>query len=101
VRAISPEVADRPALLAAVLADKDVEGIVALLAGEFPQIYVTQTSSPRALPASELAAIFRAAGANVAGVFENVDAAVKGLCEVSYIACGSITLAGEVAGLLG
>ena len=101
VRAISPEVADRPALLAAVLADKDVEGIVALLAGEFPQVYVTQTSSPRALPASELAAIFRAAGANVAGVFENVGAAVKGLCEVSYIACGSITLAGEVAGMLG
>ena len=101
VRAISPVVADRPALLAAVLADKDVEGIVALLAGEFPRVYVTQTSSPRALPASELATIFRAAGANVADIFENVDAAVKGLCEVSYIACGSITLAGEVAGLLG
>jgi dihydrofolate synthase/folylpolyglutamate synthase len=101
VRAISPVVADRPALLAAVLADKDVEGIVALLAGEFPRVYVTQTSSPRALPASELATIFRAAGAKVAAVFENVDAAVKGLCEVSYIACGSITLAGEVAGMLG
>ena len=100
VRAISPEVADRPALLAAVLADKDVAGIVALLVGEFPSVYVTQTSSPRALPADKLAAIFREAGANVAGVFENVDAAVKGLCEVSFIACGSITLAGEVAGLL-
>lgn len=100
VRAISPEVAERPALLAAVLADKDVEGIVALLAREFPCVYVTQTSSPRALPAAELAASFRAAGADVAGVFENVDAAVKGLCEVSFIACGSITLAGEVAGLM-
>ncbi len=100
VRAISPEVADRPALLAAVLADKDVAGIVALLAGEFPSVYVTQTSSPRALPAEKLAAIFREAGANVVEVFENVDAAVKGLCEVSFIACGSITLAGEVAGLL-
>jgi dihydrofolate synthase/folylpolyglutamate synthase len=100
VRAISPEVAERPALLAAVLADKDVEGIVALLAREFPCVYVTQTSSPRALPAAELAESFRAAGADVAGVFENVDAAVKGLCEVSFIACGSITLAGEVAGLM-
>ena len=91
---------DRPALLAAVLADKDVDGIVALLAAEFPKVYVTQTTSPRALAAHELADKFRAAGANVAGVYATVHEAVEALCEESYVACGSITLAGEVAGLL-
>lgn len=99
VRAIAPAVEDRPALLAAVLADKDVDGIVDLLAHEFPRVFVTQTSSPRALPAHELAASFERAGATVAGVYDDVEAAVAGLCEESYVACGSITLAGEVAGL--
>ena len=99
VRAIAPAVGDRPALLAAVLADKDVDGIVDLLAPEFPRVYVTQTSSPRALPARDLAASFKRAGATVAGIYDDVATAVAGLCEDSYVACGSITLAGEVAGL--
>lgn len=98
VRAISPNVADRPALLAAVLADKDVEGIVGLLAHEFSCVYVTQTTSPRALAAEELAALFRDVGARVAGVFSSVEDALGALRDVPYIACGSITLAGEVAG---
>ena len=100
VRAIAPQVDDRPALLAAVLADKDVEGIVKLLSNEFPCVYVTQTTSPRALPAEELAASFERAGATVAGVYPTVAQAVEALAEVSYVACGSITLAGEVAGIL-
>ncbi|MBP3892910.1 MAG: bifunctional folylpolyglutamate synthase/dihydrofolate synthase [Atopobiaceae bacterium] len=100
VRAIAPDVQDRPPLLAAVLSDKDVDGIVALLAGEFPCVYVTQTSSHRALPADELAGKFRSAGARVGGVYPSVARAVEALCEDSYIACGSITLAGEVAGLM-
>lgn len=99
VRAIAPEVAGRPALLAAVLADKDVEGIVDLLADEFPRVYVTQTFSPRALPAEQLGEAFRRRGADVAGVFATVAEAIEALCGESYIACGSITLAGEVAGL--
>ena len=61
---------------------------------------MTQTTSPRALPASELAGKFLAAGANVAGIFATVSEAVEALCEETYVACGSITLAGEVAGLL-
>lgn len=99
VRAIAPDVADRPALLAAVLADKDVEGIVGLLAHEFSRVYVTQTASPRALAAEELATLFQDVGAQVAGVFSTVADALDALREVPYIACGSITLAGEVAGL--
>jgi dihydrofolate synthase/folylpolyglutamate synthase len=100
VRAIAPVVADRPALLAAVLADKDVEGIVELLSPEFPRVYVTQTSSHRALAAERLAALFEVAGAQVAGVYPTVEAALDALRDESYVACGSITLAGEVAGLL-
>lgn len=96
VRAIEPEVENRPTLLAAVLADKDVRGIVALLAREFPHVVCTQTSSHRALPAEELAELFRCARADVAGVYPSVRDAVSALCGDSYVACGSITLAGEV-----
>lgn len=100
VRAIEPHVRNRPKLLCAVLADKDVRGIADLLARAFPSVVCTQTSSPRALPADELASLFREAGAHVAGSYPTVREAVSALCEDSFIACGSITLAGEVAGIL-
>ncbi len=97
VAAVAPNKEERPLLLCAVLADKDVEGIVALLAAAFPRVAVTQTSSPRALPAHELANLFEGAGADVVGEYANVGQATSALCEESYVACGSITLAGEVA----
>ena len=100
VRAIAPRVEDRPALLAAVLADKDVAGIAELLAPEFPCVHVTQTSSPRALHAAELAQIFESKGATVVGTYPSVEEALEALRGISYVACGSITLAGEVAGLM-
>jgi dihydrofolate synthase / folylpolyglutamate synthase len=99
VRSFAPDVASRPQLLCAILADKDVAGIVGLLAREFPAVAVTQTSSPRALEAEELAGLFRDAGANVVGTYSDVRSAVDGLAGRSYVACGSITLAGEVAAL--
>ena len=98
--AIEPDIARRPALLAAVFADKDVESICELLAGAFPRIYVTATSSPRALPAHELAQIFSAHKATPQAIFDNVELALASLTEESLIGCGSITLAGEVIGLL-
>lgn len=96
---VAPERDERPVLLAAVLADKDVAGIVRLLAEAFPRVAVTQTASPRALPAAELAERFAAAGAEVVGTYPTVEAAASALCGESYVACGSITLAGELAGL--
>ena len=96
---VAPNREERPVLLAAVLADKDVAGIVARLAAAFPRVAVTQTSSPRACPAPELAAAFAAAGAEVVGTYPTVEAAASALCGESYVACGSITLAGELAGL--
>ncbi len=100
VRQIEPDVPARPTLLCAVLADKDVEGIVGLLASEFPRVALTQTSSPRALPHDELARRFSDAGAAVCGGYPTVAEALAALCGDSLVACGSITLAGEVAALV-
>ena len=99
VEAVAPKRPERPVLLAAVLADKDVAGIVAPLAEAFPRVAVTQTSSARALPAAELARAFRDVGAQVVGSYSSVEAAASALCGESYVACGSITLAGELVGL--
>ena len=96
---VAPNRAERPVLLAAVLSDKDVAGIVSLLAAAFPRVAVTQTASPRALPAPELACAFAAAGSELAGTYPTVEAAASALCGESYVACGSITLAGELVGL--
>ena len=98
---VAPHVDERPALLCAVLADKDVDGIVGLLAPAFPRVVVTATQSPRALPAERLAEVFRAHGVEPAAVYETVAEATRALAERDYVAVGSITLAGEVAGLLG
>ncbi len=97
----APDVEARPTLLCAVLADKDVDGIVGLLAPAFPRVVVTATSSPRALPAPKLADAFRSRGVEPAATYPAVAEAVGALAGVAYVAVGSITLAGEVAGLLG
>lgn len=101
VEAVAPERSERPVLLAAVLADKDVEGIVRPLAAAFPRVAVTRTSSPRALPAEDLARAFEREGSEVVGTYDTVGAATLALCGESLVACGSITLAGELVGLLG
>ena len=96
IRDVESNPLHRPKLLTAVLADKDVFGIAELLAKEFPAVIVTQTDSARALPADELAKIYRDLGARVEGVFPTVEKAVRALARESYVACGTITLAGEV-----
>lgn len=97
VRAVVPAAEARPTLLCAVLKDKDVQGIVDLLAADFARVAVTQTSSPRALCAHELSELFCAAGCEVVGEYPTVADALSALCGESCVACGSITLAGEVA----
>ena len=97
VRAIEPKVALRPTLLVATLADKDAAGIATLLAPEFERVVVTQTSSTRALPASDLAELFCQAGATVECVCQSVVEALDKLADEPFVACGSITLAGEIA----
>ena len=97
---IDPCVENRPTLLCAALADKDVAGIVDVLIPAFPRVVVTQTDSDRALPAEELAALVDAD--KLAGVYPSVSEALAALDAAGepFVAAGTITLAGEVAGLL-
>jgi dihydrofolate synthase/folylpolyglutamate synthase len=57
--------ADRPTLLTATMADKDVAGVVAALAASATlsdaRIVATMVDAPRAMPADELAAVWTAA----------------------------------------
>ncbi len=95
-----PDPAARPLLLAAMLADKDHAAMARTLAGAFPRVAVCATSSPRALPAAELAREFAAAGRAPERAFGTVAEAAEALAGESYAACGSVTLAGELAALL-
>ncbi|MFR7749801.1 MAG: glutamate ligase domain-containing protein [Collinsella sp.] len=97
---IDPCVENRPTLLCAALADKDVAGIVDVLIPAFPRVVVTQTDSDRALPAEELAALVDAG--KLAGVYPSVSEALAAFEAAGepFVAAGTITLAGEVAGLL-
>lgn len=106
---LSPSLGDRPVLLIAALTDKDVSGIVDVLVPAFPRIAVTATASDRAMSASELAALVRSAleragrpAADLLFVEGHVRDAVDRVTEarLPFIAAGTITLAGEVAGLL-
>ncbi|MCI7656196.1 MAG: bifunctional folylpolyglutamate synthase/dihydrofolate synthase, partial [Collinsella sp.] len=87
-------------LLCAALADKDVAGIVDVLIPAFPRVVVTQTDSDRALPAEELAALVDSD--KLAGVYPSVSEALAAFEAAGepFVAAGTITLAGEVAGLL-
>ncbi len=106
---VHPDVASRPVLLTAALADKDVSGILDVLLPAFPAVIVTETSSDRALPAAELASLVRekleAEGRDesvLQGVYSSVGDALAALEaeRAPFVAAGTITLAGEVAGLL-
>ena len=93
-----PERASRPALLIGVLADKDVEGVVYELAPLFDRVVCTQSTSPRAIAAEELAGIVRAAGCEDVRVVSSIPQALSELSLTPTIATGSITVAGEVKG---
>lgn len=106
---INADVALRPLLLTAALADKDVSGIVDVLVPAFPRIVVTQTASDRAIPADELAQLVLAKleelgrpASDLVKVIPSVPDAVDQLTYAgeAFVAAGTITLAGEVAGIV-
>lgn len=106
---INADVALRPLLLTAALADKDVSGIVDVLVPAFPRIVVTQTASDRAIPADELAQLVLAKleelgrpASDLVKVIPSVPDAVDQLicAGEAFVAAGTITLAGEVAGIV-
>lgn len=93
-----PERAARPTLLLGVLADKDVKGVVGELAPLFDHVVCTQSASPRAIAADELADIVTAAGCKDVRVIATIPEALAALEGTPTIASGSITVAGEVKG---
>ncbi len=105
---VAPDKAARPALLFATLADKDHRGIVQVLAPLFGHIVVTQSDSPRALPAQTLAdEVTELVGSPEQGgprlaVIPDAGEALAGLLEAEepFICCGTITLIGQIKGLL-
>lgn len=109
VAEIAPDVASRPALLIAALSDKDVAGIARVLVPVFPRIAVTATDSARALRPADLAEVVRAELAvegrdagDCIGCYDTVADALDAFTAAGepLVAAGTITLAGEVAGLL-
>jgi dihydrofolate synthase/folylpolyglutamate synthase len=85
-------------LLLGILRGKDAPGIIAPLAPLFAHIAVTRSSSPRAIPPSELAQIVEAATGTTPEVFATAEDAVATLSKrgTTTVATGSITLAGDV-----
>ena len=104
--AVCADGCERPVLLTAGLADKDVAGNMRALVPAFPRVAVTQTDSERALPAGQLADIVRAELAregrpesDLIFVAPSVSEALDRLTEAGEgcVAAGTITLAGETA----
>ena len=105
---IDADILRRPTLLIAALADKDVSGIVDVLVPAFPRIAVTATASDRALPVEELQQLVQsklvALGRDeteLVAAYPTVAAAVEAFTVAGepFVASGTITLAGEVAGI--
>lgn len=106
---VDEDVSKRPLLLIAALSDKDVSGIVRTLVPAFPRFAVTATASDRALAPGELAQLVAEeleregrAPDGLLSVYDTVADALEVLTETGepVVAAGTITLAGEVAGLL-
>ena len=88
-------------LLIGALADKDHAGIVERVVPLFNRVVVTQSGSGRAFPAADLAAeIESLCGVKPAAVYGDARSALDALCGESFIACGTITLIGEIAAIL-
>lgn len=97
VRALPPR---RPrALVVSVVRGKDVPGIVRALAPAFDRVFATASANPRALPAEELASVFRSVAPDLpASVVPGAGAALtaaRGFGGLAVVA-GSLFLVGEV-----
>jgi dihydrofolate synthase / folylpolyglutamate synthase len=98
---------DEVAIVLAILSDKDAHGIVRALIPIADHFLVTQSSSERALPVAELAAIVSAEGAKGAvTTFESFESALEQAREWAsdgarrgVLITGSITLVGEAIAL--
>ena len=85
-------------LLLGVLSDKDAEGIIKELAPLFDRLMVTESASPRAIPAAELANKVEHATGHKPEVAGSVSLALDELTrrDAAVVATGSITLVGDI-----
>lgn len=97
--ASAPAAPPRLTLLLGVLDDKDARGIIRELCPLFDRIVVTASSSPRAIPADELATIVESECGVHPEVTQSVREAHELLISEPILATGSITVAGEVKGI--
>ncbi|MBR2522609.1 MAG: bifunctional folylpolyglutamate synthase/dihydrofolate synthase [Coriobacteriales bacterium] len=90
----------RPALLLGVLADKDARGVVGTLVPLFDRVVVSASKSPMSHTPAELASIVTEVTGVVPEVCPDLASAIELLGETPFIATGSITVAGEVKGIV-
>lgn len=86
----------RPTLLLGVLDDKDARGIIRELCPLFSRVVVTASSSPRSIPAAELAMLVEEECGVRPEIATSISEARELLRHEPVIATGSITVAGEV-----
>jgi dihydrofolate synthase/folylpolyglutamate synthase len=102
--ALVAERGERPVLIAAVSADKDVPSIAAALAPIARAVIATRYQQDRAMPPAELAAIFRRAAASDIPVEEAPDLraalAAARRFDAPILVAGSLFLVGEARVLL-
>ena len=79
-----------------MLDDKDARGIIRELCPLFSRIVVTASSSPRSIPAVELAALVEEECGMRPEIATSISEARELLRHEPVIATGSITVAGEV-----
>ena len=101
--ALRTEFSDKPLVgLVAVLADKDVASVLANLAGVFEAVVITQSSSPRSMPAAELELVAsQSLGEDVSSISDfqlALEQAKQRAIELGgmVVVTGSITLVGDV-----
>ena len=105
--ALRAEFSDKPLVgLVAVLADKDVAGLIANFAGVFESVVITQSSSPRSRAAAELESVAsQSLGQDVVSIsdFElALEHAKQRASQIDgiVVVTGSITLVGDVIKLI-
>ena len=105
--ALRAEFSDKPLVgLVAVLADKDVAGLISNLAGVFESAVITQSSSPRSMATAELELVAsQSLGQDVFGISDFRLALERAKLRASEIGgivvvTGSITLVGDIINLI-
>jgi dihydrofolate synthase/folylpolyglutamate synthase len=101
--ALKSEFSGKPLVgLIAVLAEKDAEGVLSNLAGVFHSAIITESSSPRSMPVSELEPLAAGSLACSASGFSDFSAGLERAKEIAseidgmVVVTGSITLVGDV-----